>query len=114
MSLVFGFKKKKEKHIMLMPKKSVVAPISNVMKKKQNSIISRNGAIITVPRINQLYDEHHSPSNVWYLDLIKAQKRIDTLSSLISRKMPIFLISSTFHLDSSLLFVNLSASQKSV
>lgn len=54
--------------------KSVVAPYLQCYEKKQNSIISRNGAIITAQRINQLYEEHHSLSNVWYLDLVKAQK----------------------------------------
>lgn len=74
MSLRVRLQKEKGETYHVDVKKSVVAPYLQCYEKKQNSIISRNGAIITVPRINQLYDEHHSPSNVWYLDLIKAQK----------------------------------------
>jgi hypothetical protein len=54
-------------------KTSVVAPCAQCYEKNQNATISRDGAIVTVPRIDPVY-EPSSSSSLWYLDLVKARK----------------------------------------
>ena len=65
--------KRKTKTYHVDVEKSVVAPYLQCYEKQQNTTISCKGAIVTVPRIDPIYD-HHSLSNAWYLDLVKTRK----------------------------------------
>jgi len=72
-SLRVRLKKWKKKTYHVDVEKSVVAPYLQCYEKKQNITISRNGAIVTVPRIDPVY-KPCAFSTSWYIDLVKTRK----------------------------------------